>query len=235
MAMTTLGQRCIWSARANLALGYGSGAEALAILDRLIATGANVVNQQDVPMLSWRRGRALAQLGLHTEAEEALLAARAGSVALGKLSRLWRIDLDLALCYQTLGRTGDVAQALRHGREVARQVADNIPDERLRAGFQSGAASLFDAIDGGSGSRRSRPRHAPLTPREADVVRCVARGLTNRQIAHTLSIGERTVETHVSNALGKLGFTSRAQLAAWVVEHDPARRADGRSELELDC
>lgn len=234
MTMTTLGQRCIWSARANLALGYGSAAEALAILDRLIATGTNIVDQQDVPMLGWRRGRALAQLGLRTEAEGALLAARAGSIALGKPSWLWRIDLDLARLYQTLGTSEDAAQALRNGRAVVGRVGANIPDEHLRAGFLSGAAQLFDAIDGGSRARRSRARDTRLTPREADVARLVARGLSNRQIAHELSIGERTVETHVSNALGKLGFTSRAQLAAWVVEHDLARPAEGSPAVVLD-
>ena len=46
----------------------------------------------------------------------------------------------------------------------------------------------------------------------------IARGLTNRQIAEVLVIGERTVEMHVSNVLGKLGLASRAQVAVWAVE-----------------
>ena len=58
---------------------------------------------------------------------------------------------------------------------------------------------------------------SPLTPREREVAVLVARGLTNRQIADELVIGERTAEAHVGNILGKLGFTSRAQIAAWVV------------------
>jgi non-specific serine/threonine protein kinase len=62
-----------------------------------------------------------------------------------------------------------------------------------------------------------------LTRRERDVARLVARGLSNRDIAESLFVGERTVETHVGNILGKLGFTSRAQIAAWVVTRD----ADG--------
>jgi non-specific serine/threonine protein kinase len=49
----------------------------------------------------------------------------------------------------------------------------------------------------------------------------VTRGLSNRAIADALSIGERTVETHVSNILGKLAFGSRAQIAAWVSTHEP--------------
>jgi non-specific serine/threonine protein kinase len=47
----------------------------------------------------------------------------------------------------------------------------------------------------------------------------VARGLTNRQIADSLVIAERTADVHVSNILNKLDLSSRAQLAAWVVRH----------------
>jgi non-specific serine/threonine protein kinase len=54
-----------------------------------------------------------------------------------------------------------------------------------------------------------------LTTREQEVATLVARGLTNRQIATRLVITERTAETHVQNILNKLGFNSRAQVAAW--------------------
>jgi non-specific serine/threonine protein kinase len=57
-----------------------------------------------------------------------------------------------------------------------------------------------------------------LTAREQETALLVAQGKSNREIADTLVVGERTVETHVSNALSKLGFTSRAQIAAWAVE-----------------
>ena len=46
----------------------------------------------------------------------------------------------------------------------------------------------------------------------------ILQGLTNRQVASELSISERTVERHVSHILDKLGLSSRAQIAAWVVE-----------------
>ena len=63
------------------------------------------------------------------------------------------------------------------------------------------------------------PKHqqAQLTPREREVVVAVAAGATNRQIARTLGVGERTARTHVSNILGKLGLTSRTQAAMWAV------------------
>ena len=73
-------------------------------------------------------------------------------------------------------------------------------------------------------------RARPLTARELAVAHRIARGLTNKQIAAELVIAEGTADRHVSNILGKLGFSSRAQVAAWVVEHpaDTGDRPAGR-------
>ncbi len=57
----------------------------------------------------------------------------------------------------------------------------------------------------------------PLSPREEEVAALVARGLSNREIAKLLFIGERTVESHVQSILNKLGFHTRTQIAAWAV------------------
>jgi DNA-binding CsgD family transcriptional regulator len=57
---------------------------------------------------------------------------------------------------------------------------------------------------------------SPLGRREADVARLVGDGLSNKQIGARLFISERTVESHVRNILNKLGFSTRAQIAAWV-------------------
>ncbi len=61
-----------------------------------------------------------------------------------------------------------------------------------------------------------------LTKRESQVADLIAEGLTNQAIADRLVISPRTAQGHVEHILAKLGFTSRAQVAAWVVEraHD---------------
>jgi NarL family two-component system response regulator LiaR len=56
-----------------------------------------------------------------------------------------------------------------------------------------------------------------LTGRETDVLRALATGLTNREIGRSLNIGERTVKTHVSHLLSKLGLQSRTQAALYAV------------------
>jgi DNA-binding NarL/FixJ family response regulator len=57
----------------------------------------------------------------------------------------------------------------------------------------------------------------PLTPREREVLRLVAGGLSNRLIARELALSEKTVKTHVSAILGKLGVADRTQAALFAV------------------
>jgi NarL family two-component system response regulator LiaR len=56
-----------------------------------------------------------------------------------------------------------------------------------------------------------------LTPRELDVLRCLAHGMTNREIADKLVISETTVKTHISSILSKLHLTDRTQAALYAV------------------
>ncbi|HEY6400542.1 MAG TPA: response regulator transcription factor [Blastocatellia bacterium] len=59
-----------------------------------------------------------------------------------------------------------------------------------------------------------------LTERELEVLRNLARGLTNREIAETLFIGEETVKTHISNILGKLRLTHRTQAVIYALKQN---------------
>ena len=58
-----------------------------------------------------------------------------------------------------------------------------------------------------------------LTEREVEVLRLVAEGLSNKEIAHKLKVKKRTVEFHVGNILRKLGVASRVEAAVWAKEH----------------
>lgn len=68
-----------------------------------------------------------------------------------------------------------------------------------------------------------RPGSADLTARERETLVLVAKGQSNRDIARTLVISERTARTHVSNVLTKLGLTSRTQAALWAVREGLVR------------
>jgi len=62
------------------------------------------------------------------------------------------------------------------------------------------------------------PLESRVSPREREVARLIADGLSNRAIADDLGLSERTVEAHVEHILKKLGFRSRARVATWVTE-----------------
>lgn len=65
----------------------------------------------------------------------------------------------------------------------------------------------------------SQPEAEPLTEREREVLRSIARGLSNREIADHLHITEGTVKGHVSNILAKLHLQDRTQAALYAVKH----------------
>jgi DNA-binding NarL/FixJ family response regulator len=92
--------------------------------------------------------------------------------------------------------------------------------EAARAAFEDlGARPDLERLDASARGDRSRDHHG-LSPRELEVLRLLATGETNRSIAATLVISERTVDRHVSNIYAKLGVSSRAAATARAYEQD---------------
>jgi DNA-binding CsgD family transcriptional regulator len=108
--------------------------------------------------------------------------------------------LELAVALRACGRPSDVDESIGLLAE-ADAAAARMGMVPLRAHIAELRAA---AEDGGVLSRR-----------EAEIAELVGRGLTNRQIAATAHISERTVETHVGHVLAKLGFSRRSEIAVW--------------------
>jgi DNA-binding CsgD family transcriptional regulator len=102
----------------------------------------------------------------------------------------------------TLARAGDPAAAYRLAEE-ARPLAEAL-------GMTPWLARLA--------ALAPRAYNDPLTARERQIAGLVAAGLSNRGIADRLVISERTAQNHVQHILVKLGFSSRAQIAAWATQ-----------------
>jgi predicted ATPase/DNA-binding CsgD family transcriptional regulator len=109
-------------------------------------------------------------------------------------------------------------------------------DQRYEAAFRRGRQmSPAQALGQAEHTRRSTKSGqvgagaAVLTTREQEIAMLLAQGLSNKAIAKTLVIAQRTAETHVANIMAKLGLTSRSQVAAWLAEHPdaPAHAAAG--------
>lgn len=132
-----------------------------------------------------------------------------------------------------------VFEALRAGARGF--LLKEAPPEQLVAAIQLIAAE--DALLAPARTRRLiedhiRPRPesareelASLTPREVDVLKLVARGLSNAQIADQLIVGENTVRTHLAHILSKLGVTTRVQAVVVAYESGLVRAGAGQREL----
>jgi two-component system, NarL family, response regulator LiaR len=104
-----------------------------------------------------------------------------------------------------------------HPAELAEAVRKASRGEALLA--PSVAARLMQEVSG------ERPPDAGLTERELEVLRLLARGMSNKLIAHELVVSEKTVKTHVSNILAKLHLADRTQAALYAVR-------EGLAELD---
>ena len=124
------------------------------------------------------------------------------AVQAGALSCLLKdVDADaLADCLRKAAR----GEAVLHPRVAAKIM------EALRRGAEPGSAVLES-----------------LSQREREVLTLMAEGLTNRQIAERLGIGEKTVKTHVSNVLGKLNVSDRTQAAVYAWKSGLKQRPPG--------
>jgi NarL family two-component system response regulator LiaR len=110
---------------------------------------------------------------------------------------------------------------------------DSSPQELLQAirNVHQGEASLHPTIARKLMRELNQPPSLPpttdpLTEREVDVLRLVAQGLSNDDIAEKLVVSERTVRTHVSHILDKLHLANRTQMALYAVREGIAKLGD---------
>ncbi len=103
-----------------------------------------------------------------------------------------------------------------------KMVRARLPSTDYEAAITKGAAlqitEMF-ALAMHEAERSDPTDYGQLTHRELEVAQLVARGLSNKEVAARLRRSERTVESHVQHALGKLSMSSRTELGAWAQQH----------------
>ncbi|WP_049571063.1 response regulator [Nonomuraea sp. SBT364] len=140
---------------------------------------------------------------------------------LGALGRLTG-SATRVLVLTSVSDRSDVGPAMRAGAAgfLYKDVAPTALVQAVRAVHGGQVLLAPEAVEamlngGGAGSSVT----VPLTDREREVLALIAAGRSNREIARSLAVAEKTVKTHVSNVLMKLGVQDRTQAALYAVRH----------------
>jgi DNA-binding CsgD family transcriptional regulator/tetratricopeptide (TPR) repeat protein len=219
----TMSQRQLWYARAELALAHRDPALALYITEQLMAVASrhDPDHQIVLPRLAVLRAEVIARWpsaavdSKRIEALADLETARDSAQARGMAQVLWRIRLTLGKLYRLQNRSEEGEAEFSAVRQLVEELAVQLPDQLLRENCLKQMTAMIPTPRPITPRQVEKKKFGGLTERERQVAAFIAQGKSNREIADALFVGERTIETHVSNILSKLGYDARTQIAAW--------------------
>jgi DNA-binding CsgD family transcriptional regulator len=212
-----------------------------------VGRGLHALGVENPAVLPWRSRAAVAAAAAGDRHEASRLAAeevelartfgaarplgvalRAQAIAEGGAKRIELLRQSVALLDQSPGALDRARALIDLGAELRRLGQRRESRDRLRAGLdlaQRCEASLLAArgheelVASGARPRRERLSGSEaLTPRERQIAQLAASGVRNRVIAQRLFITQKTVEWHLGNTYGKLGISSRRELAPALAE-----------------
>lgn len=197
------GLEVLW--RAQLALGLRADAESTIRELRNIAK--NVATEPVKASVLLAEGLLAASNGDHARARDALEDAIVHLAQSGGAFDLARCRIDLARVLIAMERRDEAHTQLKEALAALEEL-----------GNEHAAAAVRELLgESGAAGVPQRGSLARLTAREIDVLRLVAQGLSNQQIAKRLVVSEFTIKRHVTNLLTKLGLPTRAAAAAHAV------------------
>jgi DNA-binding CsgD family transcriptional regulator len=204
----------LWEALVRALLALDRPADAARVVERIEQAAASA--PLPMPRCHARRARAALQLAAGSAADAARLALAAADDAERAGARI-EAARSRTLAARALAAAGEeasaIAQAERAHRELTAYGADGHRDE---------AAAVLRGLGrrvARQGARGKGRGVASLSARELEVARLVADGMSNREIAAALYLSEKTVETHLARAFGKLGVRKRAALASRIAAY----------------
>jgi DNA-binding CsgD family transcriptional regulator len=145
--------------------------------------------------------------------------------ACSQWQRAARLYAIAAACRAAIGNV--VAPSIRAAQDDdLAAIRAGLTAEQYQAAWDSGqamslAAAVAYALETGPAPNASQPAGvAGLTPREVEVLRLIAAGQSNKQIAAELYLSVHTIERHITNLYAKIGARGRADATAWALRHD---------------
>ncbi len=216
--MQTTNQRHLWRAKAEWHLAQGHASEAFTIAQQLIDSAPNS-GTNAIPRLSLLLAETALALRRYATTRGALQSAQQVAQALRLKPLLWRIHLAQGRLARAQGKEEQAEICFAEGRSLLDSLSADLAlsDSTLSQYLRQGAERLLRSTRNPA-RVVARDQFNGLTPRERDIAAFIAQGKSNKEIAETLVLSNRTVESHISNILAKLSFTSRAQIAVWAVE-----------------
>jgi DNA-binding CsgD family transcriptional regulator len=207
-------------ARAELALAQNAPQQALDIVEQVMAVLPDLPEWEDraLPHLLHVWGRALLALQRPVEAQAVLAEAEQSGLLRNLRAVVWRFQADLARSYLAERKRVEAETAVQSALTLIETVSATIPDAAQQAHFRKAAHAYLPSLPALTSLQEKKVAYQGLTRREREVAVLIAQGKTNPEIAETLYLSVRTVKSHVTNILNKLGFDGRSQIAAWVVE-----------------
>lgn len=199
----------LWAAQVEIALAAGDLAVAQQASDHLAETASIYESSGLEAAARQARGAVLLAAGSAAEAGGVLRSACRLWQELAAMHNAARTRVLLAEAYRALGDEDAAQLELDAACAVFGRLGAKLDTRRV------GELQGRSGLPGG------------LTEREAEVLRLVASGKSNRDIAALLFLSERTVHRHLSNIFTKVGVTSRTAAAAYAFEHDLLRQVDG--------
>ena len=211
-------ERQVSFVQGELALAQGEADRALSISEQLIESAPGNM-QQPIPHLLALKGETLLALKRPVEAAKALKDAKLGAELRQASSILWRIHHSLGQVYRLLKREDEAQHEWRAARKIIAKLADTINETALREHFLKAALQTLPSEKSLPSRRMVVGNCDGLTEREIEVLRSVAQGLTDAQVAERLVISPRTVHSHLNSIYSKLGISSRSAATRYAIEH----------------
>jgi DNA-binding CsgD family transcriptional regulator len=170
---------------------------------------------------SWMlQGQAQAAMNRHAESIATLRRAVTVADEIGHGSLRWQTRAHLARSSSASGESDGARAVAREAADIVSAIVATLTEERLRSIFMAQPLVLMlGAMAEGSAMNTHDAYPAGLTGREVEVLRLVAQGATNKDVAQRLHISVKTVNAHLNNIFNKTDSPNRAAAAAFAMQH----------------